>query len=286
MKTFDSITIVGVGLIGGSVGLATRARGVARHVVGTGSRPATLEAACQLGAITGAVPDPTAAVAEAEMVVICAPVDHIVEQAVRLAPLCRPGTLITDAGSTKERIVSELEKAAGKPAWGHGARFVGSHPLAGNERRGPQHATADLFVDRAVVVTPTANSRAEDVDRVSDFWRSLGAHVVRMPADEHDRALAFTSHLPHLVAAAIVGTTPERYATLIAGGWEDTTRIAAGDPVLWRQILLANRTNLLESLEHFTNLLAEWRQALDGSDAEAMERLLAEAKRIRDAVGS
>ncbi len=286
MKVWDCIAIVGVGLIGGSVGLAARARGAAKMVVGTGSRLATLQTAQKLGAITDIAADPAKAVAHADLVVICAPVDHIVEQASQIAPYCRPGTLITDAGSTKARIVAELAKAAATPAWGRDVMFVGSHPLAGNEKRGPENARADLFEGRMVVITPSEPARAEHVADVSAFWTSLGARTMQMPPDEHDRALASTSHLPHLAAAAIAGATPERYVALTAGGWQDTTRIAAGDPALWRQIMLANRANLLDSLDRFTNLLAEWRAALEAADAPAMERLLAEAKRIRDAVGS
>ncbi len=286
MKVWNCVTIVGVGLIGGSVGLAARARNVAKQIVGVGSRPATLDTARKRGAITDIATEPAAAVARADLVVICAPVDHIVEQARRFAPHCRAGTLITDTGSTKARIVGEIEQAAAEPTWAKDVRFVGSHPLAGNEKRGPQHASADLFEGRTVVVTPTDRTPAEDVDAVSDFWKSLGAKTVQLPPAEHDSALALTSHLPHLLAAAIAGATPERYVTLTAGGWQDTTRIAASDPVLWRQILLANRENLLDALAGFSSRLSEWRQALEHRDAAAMERLLAEAKRIRDAVGS
>jgi prephenate dehydrogenase len=286
MKVWNCITIVGVGLIGGSIGLAARTRGVAKKVVGTGSRPVTLEAALKLGAISEIVTEPAAAVAESDLVVLCAPVDHIANDARRMAPHCRPGTLMTDAGSTKRAIVAEMELACQEPRWGKDVRFVGSHPLAGNEKRGPKHGSAKLFVDRTVVVTPVERNRPEDVAAITDFWTGLGAKVVQLSPEEHDRALAATSHLPHLAAAAIAGATPERYVTLTAGGWQDTTRIAAGDPTLWRQILLANRDNLLEALDRMNNLLAEWRGALARNDAATMERLLAEAKRIRDAVGS
>jgi prephenate dehydrogenase len=286
MKTFNCITIVGVGLIGGSVGLAARARGAAQRVIGTGSRPVTLEAALKLGAISEIVTEPAAAVAHADLVIICAPVDHIVEQAQRLAPHCRPGTILTDAGSTKEKIVAEIEKAGAGPRWGPDVRFIGSHPLAGNEKRGPQHASAELFAGRTAVVTPGPSSRAEDVAAVSEFWASLGAKVIELSPADHDRALAATSHLPHLAAAALAGATPEQFVPLTAGGWQDTTRIAAGDPVLWRQIMLANRENLLEALDRLSGRLTEWRKALGNSDAAALERLLAEAKRIRDSVGS
>ncbi|MBI3836410.1 MAG: prephenate dehydrogenase [Planctomycetia bacterium] len=286
MKAWNCVAIVGVGLIGGSVGLALRSRGMAIKVVGFGSRRATLETANKLGAITEIAADLNGAVAEAELVVVCAPVADIVEQVRQAARFCRPGTLITDVGSTKAEIVAELEKAAEEPAWGREVHFLGSHPLAGNERKGPQHASADLFARRIVVITPTPRTRNEDRSALAEFWAGLGANVVPMSADEHDRALAATSHLPHLVAAAIAGATPERYVTLTAGGWQDTTRIAAGDPLLWRQIMLANRTNLLASLDRFATLLADWRAALDAGDAVELERLLTEAKRIRDAVGS
>jgi prephenate dehydrogenase len=254
--------------------------------VGTGSRPATLEAAKQLGAITHIATHPAAAVAQAELVVVCAPVDHIVDQVQKLAPYCRPGTLITDAGSTKLEIVAALARAASAPGWPAGVAFVGSHPLAGNEKTGPQHAAADLFAGRVVVITPTSETGELDRAKLSAFWSALGASVVEMPADEHDRALAATSHLPHLVASAIAGATPERYVTLTAGGWQDTTRIAAGDPALWRQILLANRANVLASLDELSARLSAWRKALEAGNAVELDKLLKEGKRIRDAVGS
>lgn len=286
MKTLRSVTIVGVGLIGGSIGLALRQRNPAISVVGVGSRPATLETARQLGAISAIATNLQESVADSDLVVVCAPVDHIVEEVRKLALHCRPGALITDAGSTKAAIVSELSAAATDSNWPSEVRFVGSHPLAGNEKKGPLHARADLFTGRTVVITPTAASRPQDIRRLEDFWSGLGANVLQMPAEEHDSALAMTSHLPHLAAAAIAGATPERYVTLTAGGWQDTTRIAAGDPTLWRQIMLSNRENLLAALGQLTTLLNAWRVALEAQDATELERLLTEAKRIRDAVGS
>ena len=286
MKAWNCVAIVGVGLIGGSVGLALRSRKLAKSVVGTGSRSETLAAAQQLGAITSASAEVERAVAEAELIVVCAPVGDIVKQVCKIAPMCRPGALITDVGSTKASIVAENELAALSGTWARDVHFVGSHPLAGNEKKGPQFANADLFAGRTVVVTPTARTRAEDSAAIAQFWTSLGASVVEMPADEHDRAVAATSHLPHLVAAAIAGATPEQYVRLTASGWQDTTRISAGDPLLWRQIMLANRANLLASLDGFATLLANWRRALDAGDAVELERLLTEAKRIRDAVGN
>ncbi len=286
MNTVRCVTIVGVGLIGGSIGLALRRRNGALRVVGYGSRATTLASAQAIGAITEIATDAREAVADSELVVVCAPVDHIVEQVTQLATYCRPGTLITDAGSTKRAIVAELTTAAEGANWPSEVRFIGSHPLAGNEKKGPEHASAELFAGRTVIVTPTSASLPADVRRLNEFWSGLGATVREMSAEEHDQALAATSHLPHLAAAAIAGATPERYVTLTASGWQDTTRIAAGDPALWRQIMLANRENLLAALAELTTSLDTWRHALEAQDATELERLLTEAKRIRDAVGS
>ena len=286
MKELNCVAIAGVGLIGGSLGLALGSRNLARTIVGFGSRAATLETAWRRGAITEIAKDAKAAVAEADLVVLCAPVAHIAALARTINHFCRPGTLITDVGSTKRDIVNELDAALAEPSWNALVRFVGSHPLAGNEKSGPEHATADLFVGRTVVVTPTEHTQAEDLRAVVNFWQALGAKVREMSPDEHDRAVAATSHLPHLVAAAIAGSTPEEYVSLTGSGWQDTTRIAAGDPVLWRQIMLANRGNLSALLEQFSARLDEWRQALTAGDSVELDRLLAEAKRIRDALGS
>jgi prephenate dehydrogenase len=283
MNRFRSVAIIGVGLIGGSIGLALRSRNPAAKVIGAGSRAATLQAALESRAISEIAQDAKSAAA-ADLIVVCAPVAKIVDQVSTLAPHCRPGTLITDAGSTKLEIVRRLQAAAG--AWDRSVRYIGSHPLAGNEKKGPRHASADLFVGRTVIITPTEDDAREDRARLADFWTGLGAKVVEMSADEHDRALAATSHFPHLASAAIAASTPERYVTLTAGGWQDLTRIAAGDPAMWRQILLSNRANVLAVLDDFIARLADWRAAIDASDAAKLEQLLAEAKRIRDAVGS
>jgi prephenate dehydrogenase len=287
MRTWDKLAVVGPGLIGGSVGLAALRRGVASDVVGIGRSQTSLQAAVNLGVITEATLDLDAGVREADLIVVCTPVDDIPHYVQRAAACCRPGTLITDAGSTKVQIVERVERAqAAGTGWGEGVRFVGSHPLAGNDKRGSDFANADLFVDRTVVVTPTPGTRPEDVQAVRDFWEALGAVSVVMSPEEHDRAVAVTSHLPHLVAAAIAAATPAEYVTLTAGGWQDTTRIAAGDPLLWRQIFLANVANLLSALERFDHTLRSLRLAVEAGDAAGLERLLTEGKRIRDAVGN
>jgi prephenate dehydrogenase len=277
----NTLAIIGVGLIGGSVGLAAKRRGLAGRVIGAGRQLTTLELAQSLGAIDEATLDQARAAAQADFVVYCTPVDGIAAQVLAAAPQCRPGTVLTDAGSTKAAIVRALDGQL--PA---GVAFVGAHPLAGSEKRGPEYAQPDLFEGRVTVVTPTAATDPAAVERVVQFWRTLGARVRCMDPEGHDRALAVTSHLPHLVAAALAGVLPPDLGGLTAGGFRDTTRIAAGDPALWTAIFAQNRPAMLNALDGFTAKLAEFHQALEAGDLVALDRLLTEAKRVRDALGS
>lgn len=280
MQSPQRVTIVGVGLIGASLGLALKRQNPPPEVVGIGRRASSLRRARKCGAIDRATTDMARGVAGADLVVVCTPPEAIVP-AVEAVVAAHPAALVTDAGSTKAEIVEALEKSL--PA---AARFVGSHPLAGNEKSGPEHGRANLFAGRVVVVTPTRKTRRADTRAVGQFWRRLGAQVVELAPREHDRRLAATSHLPHLVAAAIAAATPSRYASLVATGWLDTTRIAGGDPQLWRQILLANRGNVLDALERVEGTLAALRSALERGDAARLEALLKKGKHRRDALGS
>ncbi len=250
MKQWNRVAIVGVGLIGGSIGLALMRRGIAGHVVGIGQRAQSLAAAQRVGAVHSTSGNLAAAVAEADLVVICTPVATIVEQALAAARACKPGALLTDAGSTKAQIVAGVESQLYvNGGWQNDVRFVGSHPIAGDHRKGVDHARADLFERRVTVLTPTANTLPEDRESLVDFWSALGSRVVEMSPDEHDQSLAAISHLPHLVAAAVAATTPAELVSLAGGGWLDTTRVAAGDPALWQQILLTNQAHVLAALD-------------------------------------
>jgi prephenate dehydrogenase len=278
---WERVAIVGVGLIGGSIGKDLLERGLTRDVVGIGRRESTLRTAKKMGAVTTTTLTLERGVVGADLIIVCTPVGRIAEDVRRVAAACPPTALITDAGSTKAAIVAELEGSL--PAE---TRFVGSHPLAGGEKSGPAAATAGLFVDRTVVVTPGANTRLDDERAVSDFWKSLGAKVVRMTADEHDRVIAATSHLPHLAASALAACMKKDGQALVARGWLDTTRIAAGDPALWKQILQVNRAHVLTALGRYEKVLALLRDALERGDEAALEQILLEAKRTRDALGS
>ena len=276
-----SLTIVGVGLIGGSIGLAAKRRGVAQHIVGAGRRQASLNRALAQGAIDEGSLDIAAAIRSAEIAVFCTPVDGIAEQILAAAPACSPGTLLTDAGSTKAEIVRRIEGRLAKDIV-----YVGSHPLAGSEKRGPDHADADLFQDRLTIVTRTPATDPSAVERTAAFWQALGSRVQVMSPEEHDQALAVTSHLPHLLAAALAGILPPELRELAASGFRDTTRVAAGDPILWSGVFAQNRLAVLDALDRLEVRLSQFRDALLVQNWSAVGELLAQAKKVRDALGS
>jgi len=278
---FDQITIVGVGLIGGSVGLAAKVRGVARRIVGVGREPGNLARAVELGAIHSGTCDLAEGVRHAGLIVVCTPVDQIAEIIVQAAPNCRRGTTFTDGGSTKGNIVNLV---AGKLP--EGIEFVPGHPLAGSEKTGAENAQSELFVKRTTVVTPTPANSPAAIERVVQFWQALGSVVVMMSPEDHDRALAATSHLPHALAAALAGMTPIDLLSLTAGGFRDVTRIAAGDPRMWVPIFQANRESVLTALAAFTDRISDFRRMLEAGDGAGLVRWLTEAKQVRDALGS
>jgi prephenate dehydrogenase len=285
MKTWERVAIVGVGLIGGSIGLALRERGLVREVIGVGRRESTLQQALRKGALTHTTTDLPRGVAAAELVIVCTPVEQVVSHVLLAAAACPDGALLTDVASTKASIVAELDRV-----WdvyrGRGVAYVGGHPLAGSEKTGPEHARANLFVGRAVVLTPTERTEEAGCQRLEQFWQTLGARVYRKSPEDHDRAVAAISHVPHLIASALAAATPTRDLPLVAGGWLDTTRVAAGDPELWRQILVDNRDDVLKALNQFVTVLDLFRSALDRDDQKQLLELLAAGKRNREAVGN
>lgn len=282
---FETIAIVGVGLLGGSIGLAVRERHLARRVVGIGRDLAKLREAENRHAVTDVTTDLADGIRDANLVIICTPVETIVDFVRQIAPAVGKGTLITDVGSTKATIVAGADKvlADGKGLW---ASFVGSHPLAGSEKNGVLFAKADLLEGRTVIVTPSDQTDRDAADRVERFWQALGAKTVRVTPQEHDVAIAATSHLPHLVASALAAATQANDLPLAGSGWSDTTRVAAGDAELWRQILLDNRVHTLKALDRFEKLVAAFRLALEAGDSAALATLLTQGKRNRDFVGN
>lgn len=282
---FEAIAVIGVGLLGGSIGLAVRERHLAKRVIGIGRDMVKLREAENRHAVTDVTTDLEAGVREAGLVIVCTPVETVVDLVRRIAPAVGRGTLITDVGSTKATIVAGADQvlADGQGLW---ASFVGSHPLAGSEKAGVIFAKAELLLDKTVVVTPSEATNTEAADRVERFWQALGAKTLRMMPVEHDEAIAAASHVPHLIASALAAATPEEALPLTATGWGDTTRVAAGDVELWRQILLDNRVHTLKALARFEKVVSAFRAALEAGDSAALARLLTQGKRIRDFVGN
>ena len=270
-----TLAVVGVGLIGGSIGLAARIRRVAGRVVGVDPDAAGLARAAARGAIDAAAGLDSAA-GEADLIVVCTPVDVLAGHILAAAARCRPGTVLTDTGSIKSAVVAAVEGRLPP-----GVTFVGGHPLAGSDKQGAAHSDAEMFQKRNVVLTPIPSTEPSALKTVRHFWQALGAQVITLSPDEHDRALARTSHLPHLASAALAGTLSPDLSSLTATGFRDTTRIAAGDPALWAAILLANRDPVLSALAPFEDRLARFRAALEAGDRPALLALLAEGQTAR-----
>jgi prephenate dehydrogenase len=275
------VAIVGVGMIGGSVGKALRSRRLAAKVVGVGRSEKSLAAAKQIGCVTDTSTD-LAAAAAADLVIVAAGVGAIPGLLDAIDGVVRPGTLVTDAGSTKTSIVAGWEKGRRSRR----GRFVGSHPIAGSHRRGPAAADADLFAGRVTVVTPAKATPEADAAAIGDFWSALGSTVFMMPPKEHDRILAATSHAPHVIAAAVAAATPAAALTFTAGGWRDTTRIAAGDPDLWADILLDNAGGVGDAMKRFAATVEKLLAAIERGDRRRLVEILSRAKDTRDALGS
>lgn len=273
--SFDTIAIVGVGLLGGSIGAAAKANQLARKVVGIGRNQRRLDAAQSAGLVDSVSTD--FEVRDADLIIVCTPVDLISDIVRAAATAAKPGTLITDVGSIKSNICRNLDGSLPE-----GVTFIGSHPIAGSEKQGYEHADAALFNESVCVITPHASTPEDEVRRLTTCWQTLGATVVELSPDEHDQALAATSHLPHVVAAALSGSLNETNRQFAASGFRDTTRIAAGNPELWSAILLNNGAAVLDSLDTFSVQLASLRHAIENREGETLQNLLRNAKTNRD----
>ena len=284
MKLWNSVVIYGVGLIGGSIGMAIRQRGLAKEVVGVGRNTSSLDLAIELGAIDRYSVEIEPILGSADLVVVATPVGQIVDHIRQVREGCSSDCLITDAGSTKTQIVRQIEQMDQQPEIN--GCYIGSHPLAGSEQSGVAAASPNLLKDRLVVLTPTESSPSESLKALQSFWQSLGARVQPMSPEDHDEALAQTSHLTHIVASSLAASTPEACLPLAATGWQDTTRIAAGDANLWAEILMQNRGQVQLALQRFQQQLSDFNQALNDSDMGRLRHLLTTGKQRRDSVGN
>jgi prephenate dehydrogenase len=281
---FRKITIVGVGLLGGSIGLAARRRQLASEIAGYVRRESSIRECEKAGAADYVTTDLLAAVSGADLVILCTPLAQMRSLVVRILPALKPGAVITDVGSAKAGVVKDLET----PIRRKGAHFIGSHPMAGAEKTGVSAARADLFENAVCVVTPGRGSNPGALRKVERFWKDLGTRVIRLAPEAHDVLVSRSSHLPHVAAALLAGLVldpahPKEQSLLCANGFRDTTRIASGSPEMWRDIALANHKNLDRALGAFIGQLERFRRALRKQDGQAISKLLEQAKQRRDA---
>ena len=279
---FRKVVIIGVGLIGGSLGLAGKARGLFGEVIGVGRNRGNLERAQEMAAVDRILQDHQEACEGADLVMLATPVAGILSIGQEIGPRLAPGAILTDAGSVKEALVSPLEAAVSK-----GAFFVGGHPIAGSEESGAAAARADLFEGARTILTPTGHSDSGAVARVRSLWEGVGSQVVEMDVGEHDRVLAAVSHLPHVVAYALTKTlldmeeTRPDIASYAAGGFKDITRIASSHPELWRDICKMNKKNLIEMVEAYERALEQIKFQIQRNNFGKLSQTFQEARAFR-----
>ena len=275
-RPFERLAVVGLGLLGGSLGLAARARGLVAHVAGASRSAETLEAALARGAVDEAFHDPAQAVSGADLIVLATPPFAMPGVVRQMAPALRPGAVVTDVGSVKAGIGEALPGLLPQ-----GVSYVGAHPMAGSHHRGMEHARADLFEGAVCVLTPAPGQESSAVERVAAFFAGLGARVVRRDAEGHDAQVAWISHLPHALAFAFaraLAEAPTGAGELAGAGFRDFTRIARSDPELWAEILCANQKSLAGPLHQVARQLDALSRAIESGDGDSIQRFVAEAR--------
>ncbi|HEV7370448.1 prephenate/arogenate dehydrogenase family protein [Arenibaculum sp.] len=283
---FARVALIGIGLIGSSLARALRRHGLAREIVCTARTEATRAKARELGIVDQVLADNAEAVEGADLVVLCTPVGTYAEVAAGIARSLAPGAIVTDVGSVKQAVLRDVG-----PHIPEGVHLVPGHPVAGTEHSGPESGFAELFVGRWCILTPPPGANPEAVERVAALWRGIGSNVETMDAAHHDKVLAITSHLPHLIAYTIVGTatdleaaTQSEVITFSAGGFRDFTRIAASDPVMWRDVFLNNREAVLEMIQRFTEDLTALQRAIRWGEGEKLQDLFTRTRAIRRSI--
>jgi len=285
-QLFDRVALIGIGLIGSSLARALRRDSPGTSIVACARRTETLATVRRLELADETTDDPVRAVAGADLVVIATPLSAYAEIGQRIAPALQPGAILTDVGSVKQAVIRDLQ-----PHLPPGVHFVPGHPVAGTEHSGPEAGFADLFRGRWCILIPLPETAPEAVARVGGMWETLGMRVVTMSADHHDKVLAVTSHLPHLIAYTIVGTATDLEDSLkseviefSASGFRDFTRIAASDPVMWRDIFLNNREAVLEILQRFNEDLTALQRAIRWGEGDKLQDLFTRTRAIRRSI--
>jgi cyclohexadieny/prephenate dehydrogenase len=283
---FDTVCFIGIGHIGSSMARAIRENNLARSLLAVDASQTARETALKLGVVDDVDSIPDRLVALADLVVISTPVGAIESVGLSIAPFLKKGTTVTDVGSVKMAVVRDLG-----PSIPEGVHFIPGHPIAGTEHSGPESGLADLFKGRWQILTPLPGTDQTAVDRLASMWKEMGAQVEFMEPAHHDRVLAITSHLPHLIAYTIVGTATDLETTLqqevikfSASGFRDFTRIAASDPVMWRDIFLNNREAVLEVIQRFTEDLTQLQRAIRWGEGEVLENKFATTRAVRRAI--
>jgi cyclohexadieny/prephenate dehydrogenase len=283
---FERIALIGIGLIGSSISHACRRGKLARSIVGSARTPATVDTAMSLGLIDEGFASAAHAAEDSDLVILCAPVGACEALARDVGPHLGQGAILTDVGSVKAAIVRDCA-----PHVPEGAHFVAGHPIAGTEQSGPEAGFAELFDGRWCILTPEPTTDPAAVAKLQAFWEALGSNVEVMSPEHHDKVLAITSHVPHLIAYNIVNTaahlervTNSEVIKFSAGGFRDFTRIAASDPTMWRDVFLNNKDGVLEMLAKFSNDLTELQRAIREDDGETLFKLFTDAREIRRSI--
>lgn len=282
---FSQVAIIGVGLIGGSLGMILRRKGLAGSVVGIGRRVENLKTAVQMGAIDRYVVDPKEGVAEADVVVLATPVDTYERHLSEWASCLKPDAIVTDVGSVKGALVDHAERTLPQ-----GVRFVGAHPIAGKEKTGVAAGSDRLFAGARCILTPTSKTDPQAFEQIKGMWQATGATVLSMDPYLHDQILGAVSHLPHVAAFALMDALIEIRSRVpgldlaghSGGGLRDTTRIAASSPEMWRDIFLWNRDNIVTFIESYEEALGRLKELIRAGDAAGIEKALERAKQERE----
>ena len=280
---FERMALIGIGLIGSSLARVARQKGLVRDISIATRREETLAKARELGLGDSYHLDPSTAVPGADLVILCTPVGANASVAERMSASLEPGAIVSDVGSVKQAVIRDVG-----PFIPEGVHFIPGHPVAGTEFSGPEAGFAELFEDRWCILTPPPGSDQAALDKLIAFWQACGSTVQVMDAGHHDKVLAITSHLPHLIAYTIVGTAADleesdraEVVKFSAGGFRDFTRIAASDPVMWRDVFLNNRGSVLEMLQRFSEDLTALQRAIRWGEGETLERLFQRTRTIR-----
>ena len=283
---FNKITFIGIGLIGSSLARVIRRDGLAGSIVACARTEQTRQTALDLDLADSATDDVADAVRDADLIVLCTPIGAYGAIAKQMSASLKPGAIVTDVGSVKRSVIDAVA-----PHLPVGVHFVPSHPIAGTENSGPEAGFDSLFEDRWLVLTPESGTDEVAVEQVAELWRRTGSKIERMDPDHHDQVLAITSHVPHLIAYTIVGTATDledrlksEVVKFAASGFRDFTRIAASDPVMWRDIFLNNKDAVLEMLGRLTEDLSGLQRAIRDGDGDGLEALFARTREIRRSV--